>query len=177
MQAPAVTAEKVSREALAQYDANKDGFLDKDELKRCPALSDGLKSLDKNKDGRLSGDEIVERIKTYETSRVGLTALSVKVVRDGKPLPGATVTLVPEMFFADALKPAAGTTDANGIANMTTQGSAVPGVAYGMFRVEVSKKDNADQETLPTRYNRQTVFGVEVGPDSPGVLRLSLRGY
>lgn len=176
VQAPAVSAEKVSQEALVQYDANKDGFLDKEELKRCPALANGLKALDKDKDGRLSSDEIVERIKSYETSRVGLTAFSVKVIRDGKPLAGVTVTLMPEPFFGNGLKPATGTTDANGIATLTTQGGAVPGVACGLFRVEVSKKDNADQETLPSRYNRQTVLGVEVGPDSPGVLRLSLRG-
>ena len=159
---------------LAQYDANKDGFLDKEELKKCPALASCVKALDKDKDGRLSSGEIAERIKSYEANRVGLTALTVKVTLDRKPLAGATVTLTPEKFLGDALKPATGTTNTGGIVNVATAGTEVPGVASGMFRVEVSKKDGTGRETLPNRYNQATILGVEVGPDSQGVLRLAL---
>ena len=173
---PAIPAEKAAQEALAQYDANKDGFLDKEELKKCPALASCVKALDKDKDGRLSRGEIAERIKSYEANRVGLTALTVKVTLDRKPLAGATVTLTPEKFLGDALKPATGTTNTGGIVNVATAGTEVPGVASGMFRVEVSKKDGTGRETLPNRYNQATILGVEVGPDSQGVLRLALRG-
>jgi hypothetical protein len=172
---PAIDAEKAGQEALAQYDTNNDGFLDKYELKACPALASCLKVLDKNRDGRLSDGEIAERIHLYQTSRVGLSALVVKVTWDGKPLVGATVTLVPERFLGDAIKPATGVTDARGFANVATAGADIPGVACGMFRVEVSKKDTGGRETLPARYNRKTTLGVEVGPDSKGVLRLALR--
>ena len=173
---PAIPAEKAGQDALAQYDANKDGFLDKDELKSCPALASCLKALDKDRDGRLSGGEIAERINSYQASRVGLSALAVKVTLDGKPLAGASVTLVPEKFLGDVIKPATGVTDARGVANVATAGEEVPGVACGMFRVEVSKKDTGGRETLPARYNQKTTLGVEVGPDSQGTLRLALRG-
>ena len=72
---PAIPAEKAGQEALNQYDANKDGFLDKNELKACPALASCFKAVDKNRDGRLSRDEISERINHYQTSRVGLSAV------------------------------------------------------------------------------------------------------
>jgi hypothetical protein len=173
---PAVSPEGAGQEALAQYDRNKDGFLDKDELKACPALASCWKKLDKDGDGRLSAAEIAERIQSYQTDRVGLSALAVKVTSNGKPLAGATVTLVPEKFLGDALQPASGVTDSAGVANVTTPGVAVPGVARGMFRVEISKKDAAGQESVPARYNQGTTLGVEIGPDQQGVLRLALRG-
>src|SRR6266446_6137859 len=50
--APSVSADEVGRNALAEYDTNKDGFLDVKELDRCPALRGALKALDKNKDGK-----------------------------------------------------------------------------------------------------------------------------
>ena len=173
---PAVAPERAGQEALAQYDRNKDGFLDKDELKACPALAGCWKKLDKDGDGRLSAAEIAQRIQSYQTDRVGLSALAVKVRSNGKPLAGATVTLVPEKFLGDDVRPASGVTDSAGVANVTTTGAAVPGVARGMFRVEVSKKDAAGLERVPARYNRETTLGVEVGTDQQGVLRLDLRG-
>src|SRR5262245_3451268 len=36
--APALSPEEAGRQALAEYDANKDGFLDAKELEQCPAL-------------------------------------------------------------------------------------------------------------------------------------------
>jgi hypothetical protein len=173
---PAIPAEQAGQEALAQYDINKDGFLDKDELKHCPALASSLKALDKNRDGRLSGSEKRERISSYQTNRIGLAALAVKITLDGKPLAGATVTLVPEKFLGGAIKPAAGVTDTRGVANVATEGVEVPGVACGMFRIQVSKKDTGGRETLPARYNQNTTLGVEVGPDLQGALRLALLG-
>lgn len=176
VQVPAIPAEKAAQEALKQYDTNKDGVVDKAELKACPALASCLKIVDKNRDGKLSGDEITERIKSYQISRVGLAAVIVKVTLDGKPLTGATVTLVPERFLGDEIKPASGVTDSSGVANLATEGEEVPGVACGMFRIQVSKKDTGGRETVPARYNQNTTLGAEVGPDWQGVLRLALLG-
>jgi hypothetical protein len=172
---PSISGDKAAEEALAQYDRNKDSSLDAEELKLCPALASGLKSLDKDKNGRLSAIEIAERIKSYESSQVGLTALIVKATLDGKPLAGATVTLTPEKFLGDAVKPASATTDTRGMATPTAAGAVALGVACGMYRVEVSKKDTAGKELLPPRYNQLTTLGVEIGPDHQGVLRLKLR--
>lgn len=174
---PAISADKAGQEALAQYDSNKDGVLDADELKRSPALSSGVKALDKNKDGRISAEEIAERIKAYQASQVGLMGLVVQVTLDGKPLAGATVTLVPEKFLGDAIKPASGVSDARGTVQIRTEGAEVPGAACGWFRVEVSKKDSTGRETLPSRYNQTTTLGLEVAPDGQqGIRRFALRG-
>ena len=172
---PSLSAEDASQEALAQYDRNRDGFLDSTELNHSPALGSSRKKLDRDKDGRVSGREIAERIQAYQASRVGLTVRTVHVTLNGQPVAGATVTLVPEKFLGDALKPASGNTDARGRVSLTTQGMDIPGVAYGFYRVEISKKDAAGKETLPARYNQATTLGLEVAPDSPtGILRFAL---
>jgi hypothetical protein len=174
---PAISPERASQEALAQYDRNKDGFLDPDELKGCPALASCLKTLDKDRDGRLSAAEIAGRIAAYQSSRVGLSAVAFEVTLDGQPLSGATVTLVPEKFLGDALKPATGTTDARGRVRVATPGAEVPGVACGLYRIEISKKDATGRETIPARYNQATILGLEVAPDSNlGALKFALRG-
>jgi hypothetical protein len=173
---PAISPERAAQEALAQYDRNKDGFLDADELKACPALASCLKKLDKDKDGRLSAAEIAERIAFYQSSRVGLMAVAFQVTLDGRPLSGATVTLVPEKFLGDALQPATGTTNARGMVRVATPGAEEPGVACGLYRIEVSKEDEAGRETIPARYNQATVLGLEVAPDSNlGALQFALR--
>jgi hypothetical protein len=101
-----------------------------------------------------------------------------KLTLDGRPLEGATETFVPEKFMGPAVKPASGVSDARGTASLRTAGAEVPGVACGLFRIEVSKQNAAGQETLPARYNTRTVLGLEVAPDAPeqGVLKLRLTG-
>jgi hypothetical protein len=173
---PAISPEQASQEALALYDRNKDGFLDSDELKSCPALASCLKKLNKNNDGRLSAAEIAERIASYQSSRVGLMAVAFQVTLDGQPLAGASVTLVPEKFLGAALMPATGSTDARGMVRVATSGAAEPGVACGLYRIEVSKKDAAGRETIPARYNQATILGLEVAPDNNlGALKFALR--
>jgi hypothetical protein len=163
---PAFAPDRAGQEALALYDRNKDGFLDADELKSCPALHSYLTSWDADKDGRLSGAEIAARITAYQSSRIGLSALAFQVTLDGQPLSGATVTLIPEKFFGDALEPAAGTSDARGVVSVATPRAEVPGAACGLYRIEVSKKDAFGRETISARYNQATILGLEVAPDS-----------
>jgi hypothetical protein len=175
---PALSPERVSQEALAHYDRNKDGFLDPDELKSCPSLASCLKSLDKDKDGRISGAEIAERIAIYQSSQIGLAVVAFQITLNGQPLPDASVTLIPEKFLGDVLKPAIGTTNARGMVSMTTWGAEVPGTACGLYRIEVSKKDAAGRETISTCYNQATVFGLEVAPDNDIVgLHFALRSF
>jgi len=86
-----------------------------------------------------------------------------RVLLDGQPLEGATVTFVPEKFLGPGIKPASGVSDAEGHVRLRTEGQDLPGVQCGIFRVVVSKKDSADQETIPGRYNTHTELGEEVG--------------
>src|SRR5262245_9454796 len=46
---PKISPESMSEQALAEYDANKDGALDAKELEKCPGLKSILKTIDTNK--------------------------------------------------------------------------------------------------------------------------------
>jgi hypothetical protein len=162
---PAFSPEEAGRQALAEYDVNKDGFLDAKELERCPALQNRLKALDLGNDGRLSAAEIAARIAHYQESGVGLTRVSCQVFLDKRPLVGATVTLAPEKFLGGAIRPASGVTDNTGLAELRTEGEDVPGVQCGFYHVQISRKNAKGEEAIPARYNVQTTLGVEVVPE------------
>jgi hypothetical protein len=162
---PKIEPGPMSEQALAEYDANNDGFLDSKELEKCPALKGSLRSMDANGDGRLSAEEIAKRLQYYLDSGAGLIgSVSCQVLLDGRPLRDATVTFVPEKFMAAAIKPASGVSDGKGVVELKTEGYDLAGVQPGFYRVEISQKDPSGQERLPARYNKETVLGQEIGP-------------
>jgi hypothetical protein len=158
--APPFSASDAAKQALADYDTNKDGLLDKAELARCPGLLWAFALYDTNKDGKLSASELEDRMKSF--SDVGLVTANFTFHLDGGPLEGATVTCVPEKFMGPAFKPATGTTDRAGIVVPVAEGAGLSGMPFGVYRIEVSKKNSAGQETIPARYNAHTVLGVEL---------------
>src|SRR5262249_8892642 len=86
---------------------------------------------------------------------------------DGRPLGGATVTLVPEKFMGPATKPATAVTDEDGSGEFRTEGSGEP-VAPGYYRVKVSKVVSG-KETIPAKYsNEQTTLGQGMAPEGAG---------
>jgi hypothetical protein len=160
---PNYSPSEAARLAMAEYDTNKDGRIDAKELARCPALKSALANIDKNKDGAIDAQELQERLEAYQASGVAVSTVACRVVRGEDGVKGALVTLVPEKFHGDSLKPASGVSDIHGDVELTVAGSTVPGVAFGFYRIEVSIK-NGDRETLPARFNSQTTLGVEVHP-------------
>jgi hypothetical protein len=162
---PSLSPSQAASQALAEYDANKDGVLDDKELEKCPALKSALKKIDKNNDGRLSADEIAERLQIFQRQGM-LTSARVEVTLDGMALGAATVTLVPEPFMGPAFKPASGVTDGAGTAPLQVEGAYNGLVPMGYYRVEVSKKNAAGQELIPARYNTKTLLGQEVAPEA-----------
>jgi hypothetical protein len=159
---PSLDPQVAGQQALSDYDANRDGFLDAAELGRCPGLKAALGRIDKDRDGRLTAAEIATRLVKYQEDKVALTFVIGQVVLDGKPLSGAEITLVPESFMGAAVKPARSLSDAGGMCAFQTEGQEVPGVHSGIFRIRVSKKDADGKETLPARYNHSTTLGTEV---------------
>src|SRR5205823_4199779 len=129
---------EAARQAMAQYDTNKDGFLDAKELEACPPLKVALKKFDKDGDGRISTDELTQRLTLYNDSRTGIVSLPCQVYLDGKPLSGAKVTFVPETFLGPAFKPASGTSDSSGGVLLQIEGMPLPGVQLGLYRVQIS---------------------------------------
>jgi hypothetical protein len=153
--------------ALEDYDTNKDGSLDSEELQKCPALKAGMNRVDKNGDGRLTADELADRLKFLKDQGF-TTSVMVDVRLDGRPLEGATVTLVPERFMGTGYQRASGVTDREGTTSLRREGSDDDGIPSGYYRVEVSKKDAKSVEQVPARYNTQTTLGHEVAPDARG---------
>jgi EF hand len=177
--APKIVPEEAARQALADYDANKDGALDAKELEASPALKGAVAAIDQNGDGRLTADEIAARLTRFQKAGM-MTPLSCEVSLDGEPLAGARVTLVPEKFLGPEVQPAAGTTNAAGSAELTVEGLPPGMVHLGYFRVEVSRKGDGGRELIPPRYNAKTVLGCEVAPEGEsrgagGVLTLQLK--
>jgi hypothetical protein len=175
---PQLSPREAADQALAEYDANKDGALDAKELEACPGLLGAVKRVDKDGDGRLSGDELADRLTIFQQQGM-LSDVAVEVTLDNRPLVGATVTLVPEKFMGESYKPATATTDETGIGSFTTEGAG-PAVALGYYRVQVSKNAQG-QESVPAKYNTKTVLGQEIAPDVEGrgsanTVRLRLTG-
>ena len=154
--------------AIKKYDANKDGRISSDELKRNPALKAEFKKVGSD---NITAERIAARIQSWEESREGVKSVRCDVRLNGRPLAGATVTFIPEDFLGVKLPTASGTTDPTGKAMMSAAGSSPDrmGVVYcGFYRVEVSKKEGG-AETIPAKYNVQTTLGQEVAQDADGI--------
>lgn len=159
---PALDPPAAAAKALASFDANADGRLGDQELDACPGLKAGARAVDTNQDGSLSADEIAARIQQWSATRVALVAVNCTVVRNGQPLTGAAVKLVPEEFLGPNIKPAAGVSDRSGRVAIQVDGVPISGLATcGFYRVEISRVE-AGQETVPAKFNRETTLGVEI---------------
>ena len=158
---PANTAER----AVKLYDLNHDGKIGEDEL--TPALKTILSTADTNHDEALSQAEIAQRLQIHVDSKTALQSVSGPVRWNGRPLTQVNVTLVPDPIFEN-LEPASGVTDESGIVDFQIDGEELPGVRPGLYRIEVSKKNENGKELMPAKYNTNTELGIEIGvPGSP----------
>lgn len=104
--------------ALAEYDKNKDGRIKGVELTEAASLAAAVEQIDANKDKAITADEIDARIAQWREQKVGLMPVACKVLIDGSPVANAKVTFQPEAFLGPSLHPAAGVTNAEGVAGM-----------------------------------------------------------
>ncbi len=173
---PGIPAE-AGQEAVTKYDANGNGAIDGDELSKVPALKATLARVDKNGDGQVSAEEVDERIAAWQKSKLAITRSIVTVRRNGRPLAGATITIVPESFLGPSVKSATGITDATGSASL--QISSNPderGVHLGFYRVKVTKPDAGGKEQIPARFNSETTLGAEIIGDAVDMFTLDISG-
>jgi hypothetical protein len=157
------------------YDTNHDGKISGEELGKCPAIKAAIAQIDPSGKGEVTADMITARLNKVIESKLGRMSLGCRVTRSGQPFPGATVTFVPETFLGSAVKPATGTTDANGMAMLATATTeappagqrAVSGVVPGLYRVVITKQGM----DIPAKYSTEagTVFGQEVAMDAAGI--------
>ncbi len=162
---PKIDAVAAGTEALNQFDLNHDGKLSGAELDKCPGLKAAIDQIDRSGKGEITAEKIAARIKAWQDSRLGRMSLGCRVLHNGEALAGAEVKFVPEKFLGKNLKVATGKTDANGVAMIAAQEPGPPGVAPGFYRIEITKAG----EDIPTKYNKETVFGQEVAMDAKGI--------
>ena len=165
---PPISASDAGAEAVAMYDANGDGKISGVELDKCPALRAAVARIDKTGEGAITADMITERIEDWQRSRLGRIPLTCTVLRNGRPLANAEVRFVPAEFLGPNVRPAKGRTGPNGAATInieTTNRSVPPGVAPGLYSVEITKVG----ENIPAKYNTSTTLGQEVASDAVGI--------
>lgn len=169
-----ISASGAASAAMTEYDKDGDGFIAGAELDAAASLKAAMATLDLDKDGKVSADEIQKRIEAWQATGVGVTQVSVRVTMDGKPLPGATVTLEPEAFLGDGVKTATGVTNAFGVTEPSIAKADrpnpdwPPGLQYGFFKIRVTNP--AGGAALPSKYNTDTTLGHQIARDDPQVM-------
>lgn len=180
VQAPSISASGAASEAMTTYDKDGDGFIAGAELDAAPALKAAMATLDVDKDGKVSEDEIQQRIEAWQATGIGVMLISGSFKLDGKALTNAEVIFEPEAFLGGNLQAGVGEIDAAGTAIVTIPKDkrpakdTPPGMPLGFYKVKVSKKPNG-QETIPAKFNAETILGQEVSPDDPGIAGQKMR--
>jgi len=160
-----IDPERVGAAAVAAYDRDGDGKLSKLELKKCPALLASLAAYDTNNDQMIDAGEIAAHLKTWEATRVGITAAPFVVRLDGRPLAGAMVLLEPEPFLEGVVMPASAETNESGMAGPSMSAVNLPkgvrhGVQPGIYKIKLTHP----KQSLPSKFNEETEIGLVVEP-------------
>ena len=149
--------------AIQTLDTDSDGQISGAELDKSPGLKAGLSRIDRDGSGGISEAEIRQHLQEYHDTGLSLMSLDCRVAVNGKQVPGINVTLTPEPFLGEEIKPAHGVTDSMGACMLVAEGAKRPGVQIGLYRISVSRKDDrSGQELIAARYNEETELGVEV---------------
>ncbi len=168
---PDVDADAAADQAVELQDRNGDGQLAKEEWSASPALVAVAPSYDLNGDDMLSVEELTGGIAGWEQSGVGARAVPFTILWNGRPLPGATVRLVPAPFFDGTLKGASGQSGPRGTGqlNMAAEDRPrnapdIPLMQPGLYQVEIMHPS----VKIPEKYNSQTTLGIEISGSNPG---------
>lgn len=168
---PRVNAASAAKAALRESDRDGDGKLSKQEWSASPVLAAVAKRYDTNGDSMLDVAEIRQGIEEWQANAVGPRSVSFTVRLDGRPLPGATVRLVPASFFGPDVKEASDETGPNGGGHLTMapedmpkHAPKIPLVQPGLYRVEIRHPSR----NVPARYNTETTLGIEITSSNPG---------
>lgn len=165
IQPSSIDPSSAASSALQEYDKNSDGKLSTEELAACPALLSAIAAYDTNKDQSIDEAEIAARLQAWVDSGIGISNATFYLKLDGRPIPNAKVTLDPEPFLGDAVKPASGQSDPTGRVGPTLPQDQLPqgirfGLLSGLYKVRVSHPAIAS----PAKYGEQTTLGIEVPP-------------
>lgn len=179
---PDIDPQELAQAALSQYDGDQDGLIKAEELKSAPSLRFSARRIDGDRDGGISRDELAGFVEEHWLRmKSGIVRIRCEVYMNGRPLDGATVTFEPEEFMNGAVHPASGVTN-GGMARLDVADENRPhpnarGAQNGLYLVRISKMEG-DKETIPAKYNTETILGCEVAKRAaylPGPVRFSLK--
>lgn len=166
-EAPDVDAADAGVKAMELYNTNRDGMLDEEELRQCPAILAKLALWDADGNGSVDQQEVEKHVAALFKNGTGGTKLRCGVTYKGKPLNGATITLEPETFLGENVQTATGVTDGSGGTQLGIPPEFAPEhlrriktVHYGVFKVRVTHPTIS----IPEKYNVKTELGYETEP-------------
>ncbi|MGI9456119.1 MAG: hypothetical protein ACR2NU_06120 [Aeoliella sp.] len=170
---PSLSPSRAGSAAMKEYDENGDGVVSGAELDKAPGLNAALGNLDTDGDGGVSAKEVSARVRSWIDSKIGVTNARCRISLNGKPLSGGQITFEPEAFLGDAVKVATDKIDSDGTASPSVAKEdrvhpMVPGLSVGLYKVRISRVVNG-KETIPAKYNTETLLGQEVAADDPGM--------
>lgn len=171
---PYIDASDAGSQAMEMYDTDGDGKVAGEELEKAAGLKAALTRLDTNKDGGVTAEEVAERIRSWQSSELGLLSFGFTATLNGRPLTDANITFEPEAFLGSELKSANCTTNMMGSGGATIakedrpSTTTPPGMHLGFYKVKISKMVDG-KETIPAHYNTETTLGQEVAFDVPEV--------
>jgi hypothetical protein len=163
---PRIIASRAASAAIQLCDRDGNGTVSPSEAAASPGLAAAFERVDTNHDGSLSHAEITARIADWANHGVGIVSPTIQITWNGKPLDGGRVELIPEPYVARWLKPAASAIASNGNCSPSLSQNDLPqglrtGMHCGFYTVRIAHPTLR----LPTRYNEQSILGVEVRPD------------
>jgi hypothetical protein len=175
-----VDPHEVASKIMAEYDVDGNGELSAAEIKKCPGLvmlTAGQEQLlpeyrlDKDSSGTISESEFAEKLaECLNNRRQGFHCV---VLYRGRPLQGATVTLVPESFMGDVPR-ASGETDQEGTCGVSTA-DGMEGAVPGIYRVEITHPT----VNISPRFNSESTISVALDPTNPyataGIMHFDVR--
>lgn len=159
---------QVAAKVMAEYDTDSDGEISKSELKKCGGLQMLTKGeemlqpayrLDSDESGTISEAEFTEKFRAcFADMR---QAFGCQVLYQGRPLAGATVTLVPMQFMGDIFA-ATGETDDEGMCSVMGE-DGKPGAVPGIYRVEITHPE----KKISAKYNTESTMSVALDTTNP----------
>lgn len=180
VQPPSIDADDAASAAMELYDKDGDGAIAGSELDAASGIKSAMTTIDGDKDGKVTAEEIAARVEAWQATSFGVMSMQCSFTMDGKPLDGAAITFDPEPFLGDEILAAVDVTSPGGICQPSIPKDKRPskdmpaGFQLGLYRVRVSKKVDGN-ETIPAKYNTETILGQQIAIDDPAVISQKVR--
>lgn len=154
-------AANAAKIAIEAYDADGNGVLSTEEIKKSPALESAMDRLDSDRNRSVTADEIAQRMASYD-SQSDFIPVMVMLKSGRNPIEMATVTFEPEAFMGDDLQSFTGVSNTSGVVNLVGKVEKTPGLPLGFYRITIKRDGGAE-----------TTHGCEIADDVPSVGRMN----